>query len=268
MRVRLAPGVAPERAIATINEIAGNRAAATPPGVPLPSTQRMNYVRWATNAEAQLVSVLHRDDARAFFDSPRHRDICSMLPDDHVITLINAEVDGTAHALRETSAYLQGQLSRLRAGPGCPVIVDSNVLLQCQRLDNVAWRPQLKDEARLMVPLRVMEELDAKKYGDSKRLRGIARELLPWVDSLFPDGTPGPVPLRADATIELVIAERPRYRPADADEEVLDLTHEVVRFVGAAKLMTADTGMRIRARSEGLDVLYIPAEWRRSTGDD
>ena len=103
----------------------------------------MNYVRWATNAEAQLISVLHRDDALAFFDSRRHRDICSMIPDDHVIALINAELDGTAHALRETSAYLQGHLNRRRAGPGCPVIVDSNVLLKCQRLDNVAWRPEL-----------------------------------------------------------------------------------------------------------------------------
>ena len=43
-----------------------------------------------------------------------------------------------------------------------------------------------------MVPLRVIEEIDAKKYGDSKPgdskpLRGVARELLPWIDGLFPE---------------------------------------------------------------------------------
>jgi predicted ribonuclease YlaK len=141
------------------------------------------------------------------------------------------------------------------------------VLLQCQRLDNVNWRQELKDEARVIVPLRVIDEIDSKKYGDSKRLRSIARELLPWIDSLFPNGDPGPVPLRDDATIELALAERPRYRPSDADEEVLDLAQDVARFAGKVKLMTADTGMRIRARSERLSVLFVPAAWRRPVGD-
>jgi rRNA-processing protein FCF1 len=191
-----------------------------------------------------------------------------MSPDDHLLTLINAELNDICLALQRASAYIREARDRLLAGPGYPVIVDSNVLLQCQRLDNVSWRPELKDEARLMIPLRVMEEIDGKKYGDSKRLRSIARELLPWLDSLFPDGNPGPVRMREDATLELVLADRPRYKPDDADEEVLDLTHEVQRFVGRAKLMTADTGVRIRARSEGLDVLFIPTAWKRSVGED
>ena len=44
-----------------------------------------------------------------------------------------------------------------------------------------------------MVPLRVIEEIDAKKYGDSKRLRSVARGLLSWIDGLFGAGYPGPV---------------------------------------------------------------------------
>lgn len=141
------------------------------------------------------------------------------------------------------------------------------MLLQCQRLDNVNWRAELKGAARVMVPLRVIEEIDAKKYGDTKRLRSVARELLPWVDSLFPSGDPGPVRLRDDATIELVLAERPRFRPSDADEEVLDVAHDVLRYGGEVKVLTADTGMRVRARSEGLGVLFVPAGWRRPAGD-
>lgn len=70
------------------------------------------------------------------------------------------------------------------------------------------WQNELRTEARVMVPLRVIEEIDTKKYGDSKQLRPIARELLPWIDGLFPSGDPGPVRLMADATIELVLAER------------------------------------------------------------
>lgn len=63
--------------------------------------------------------------------------------------------------------------------------------------------------------------------------------------------------------IELLLTDRPRFRPSDADEEVLDVAHEVLRFAGRAKVMTADTGMRVRARHEGLDVLRIPDAWLR-----
>lgn len=268
MAVRLAPGADPERAISKIRELVGDKASAvsaTSRGHPV--DQREDYVRWATNVEAHLVSVLHRTDAQAFFNSLRHRDICSMPPGNQLTPLIHAEVDAITREMQDAVDYLERRLGRMRAAPGFPVVVDSNVLLQCQRLDNVNWRGEVKSVARVMVPLRVIEELDAKKYGDSERLRGIARQLLPWVDSLFPSGDPGPVRLREDATIELVLAERPRYRPSDADEEVLEFAHDVVRFAGAVRLLTADTGMRVRARSEGLDVLFVPKEWRRTTGD-
>jgi hypothetical protein len=33
-------------------------------------------------------------------------------------------------------------------------------------------------------------------------------------------------------------------------------------------VMTADTGMRVRARHEGLDVLRVPDEWLRIRGDE
>lgn len=42
----------------------------------------------------------------------------------------------------------------------------------------------------------------------------------------------------------------------------------MLRFAGRVKVLTADTGMRVRARSEGLDVLFVPREWRRWTDDE
>ena len=268
VRVRLAPGVEPARAIAEIKQLIGDRASVVRSRSPLVAEQRDEYVRWTTDAEVHLASVLDRRHAQAFFNSARHRDICSMPPGNQITTLIYAEVEALMRDMQEALDDLEGHVMRMRAGPGFPVVVDSNVLLQCQRLDNVNWKAELKTRARVMVPLRIIEEIDAKKYGPSKRLRSISRELLPWVDSLFPDGAPGPVPLRDDATIELILADRPRSRPSDADEEVLEVAHDVARFAGMTKVMTADTGMRIRARTEGLDVLFIPAEWRRSAGDE
>jgi len=110
-----------------------------------------------------------------------------------------------------------------------------------------------------------IEELDAKKYDPKDRLRQVARGLLPWLESLFPDSGCGPVPLNGpdDTTIEILLADRPRYRPSDADEEVLDVYHEVRLLAGRAKLVTADTGMRLRARAQEVDVYAMPPEYDR-----
>jgi hypothetical protein len=114
----------------------------------------------------------------------------------------------------------------------------------------------------------VIEEIEDKKYSDSKRLRRRARGLLPWIDGFFTDGNPGPVPLTDGATIELILAERPRYRPNSADDEVLEAAQEVLQFAGRVKLMTGDTGMRARATGERLPVLALPEQWRLPTDND
>jgi predicted ribonuclease YlaK len=187
-----------------------------------------------------------------------------MPPGNQLATLIHAELEVKRHNLTAVGTYLEGHLGRMRRSPGLPIVVDSNVLLQSQRPDNVNWNRELKTTVRIMLPLRVIEEIDAKKYSKNDRLRDRARELLPWINSLFPNGDTGPITLREDdATIELLLADRPRHRPDDADEEILDVCHDVVRFAGRGKLMTGDTSMRLRAISEGLEVLFLPAGWDR-----
>ncbi len=256
MRVRLAPGVEPQRAISLVAELAGGTAAALGVHAENPVDKRSDYIRWATNTEAQLASVLQPDDARAFFAGPRHRDIASSAPGEHLATMIYAEIEANRRDLEDATGYLRAELARAQRAPGLPIVVDSNVLLQGQPIQDVKWVELLKSEVRLMMPLRVIEEIDAKKYSGSDRLRKRARTVLPWVNRLFPDGHMGPVRLAPDATIEVVRADRPRYRPDDADEEILDVCQSVARFAGRGKLMTADTGMRLRALMEGLDVFF------------
>ena len=109
MRVRLAPGVEPERAIAEIKQLGGSRATAVRSDLrPHPSDMREDYVQWSTNAEVLLASVLRREDAQAFFDNPRHRDICSMPADNQLATLIHAELDAKTNGLNEAAVELRG----------------------------------------------------------------------------------------------------------------------------------------------------------------
>jgi hypothetical protein len=223
--------------------------------------------RSGMDTEIRLGSVLPRDDAQGFFDTPRHRDICSSFLGDHLTTMIYSEIEARRRDFEDAAAYLERHLDRMRRAPGLPVVVDSNVLLQSQRPDNVKWTGALKTPARVILPLRVIEEIDAKKYSNSDRLRQRARELLPWINHLFPEGDLGPVELRANATIELLLSERPRHRPEDADDEVLEVCHDVVRFAGQGRLMTADTAMRLRAMTEGLEVFFLASEWHRDAAD-
>jgi hypothetical protein len=261
MRVRLAPTVKPEEAIALIKELAGNKATAIQPVSHHPVDKRNDYVRWSTTTQARLESVLRREDAQSFFQSSRHLAIVSMPPGNQLTPLIYAELDAKATALAEAAAYLDGHVDRLRRAHSLPIVPDSNVWLHCQRLDKVDRMAELKEPARVMVPLRVIEELDAKKYSRDEVLQRRARKRLPWLNSIFPDGDRGPVELRKDATLELLLSEPPRSRPADGDEEILEVSQEVQQLVGRGKLLTGDSAMLLRARTMGLDVMLVPKGW-------
>lgn len=266
MRVRLAPGTEPERAIAELRQIVGGMSSVLGHNV---ANKHASFLRWSADTEIHLQSILRREDAMAFFSTPRHLAICAMAsPTMHVNPLLQAQLDALRYDLTAVAEYLERHRARMLASGGLPIVVDSNVLLQCQRLDQVKWASVVNEDVRLMVPLRVVEEIEDKKYSDSKRLRRRARELLPWIDQHFTDSSPGPVPMTEGATIELVLAERPRYRPQSADDEILEVAQDVLKFAGRVTVMTGDTGMRVRARSEELNVLGLPQAWRVRVDND
>jgi len=73
-------------------------------------------------------------------------------------------------------------------------------------------------------------------------------------------------------TIEILLADRARYRPSDGEEEVFNVCHEVQLLAGRVNLVTAARGMRLRAQGEELQVHSLPAKClrrslrRRTTG--
>lgn len=254
-----------DQALQWLTALATNTYNAIPPGTP-PTRARDEYVLWATTTEQQLHTYLRSEDAAAIFSNSQHRDVCSMPGGSQVFPLVNAEVKAKADTFRRLADELKATRDRMRRAAGTPVVPDSNILLHCHRPDNVAWVSGVSDAARIMRPLRVIEELDMKKYSDSKRLTQAARELLPWIESHFPKGDEGPVRIRTTATLEILLADRPRYRPDDADEEILEVAHEVRHMTGSrVVLLTNDTGMRLRGLSEQLEVLRPLPEWLRKS---
>jgi predicted ribonuclease YlaK len=181
--------------------------------------------------------------------------------------LVDAEVALQRSALEDLVADLQACVERLSATGGTIFVLDTNILLQYEEPSKVPWRDVLAVRSvRLIVPLRVVEELDAKKYSGSKRLADRARAFLPTLEALVgPDGSPGPI---ADGvTIEVPVEPGSRWRPADADEEILAFCAELPQVLGApATLVTADTAMRLRAGAQGTPVVVPPDHYRRGAG--
>jgi hypothetical protein len=216
-----------DEAIGILTTLSTNAyAQALPPGVPIDEA-RDAYVRWAIECERQLLGILARSDALEIFENSRHRDVCAMPLGNQLRPLISAEEGAKRDELAEIAAELRGAQDRMRRADGCPTIIDSNVWLECEPPDQIKWASIVNESARLMVPLRVIEEVDAKKYEPKERLRDVARRILPWIERLFPDSGCGPVPLKGpdDTTTEIL------WRIARGIARVM-LTRRSLTFIG------------------------------------
>ena len=125
-------------------------------------------------------------------------------------------------------------------------VLDTNVLLHYQPPDKVNWQEVVKEsQIRLVLPLRVIEELDEKKYLAREQLADRARRLLSQLWSLLKDNAGAPV--------------------------MLNLCRDLQSVKQLVVLVTGDTGMSLRAASYGICVVSMPERYRRirrpSNGD-
>jgi rRNA-processing protein FCF1 len=266
-RLYLNDGVDPAQAKKGLRELineAGNLASygAGPNGV---ITLRDRYIAWVENVEAQLSWMARDADVLAMLHTPRHfyiRDIGQGTP--RPSPLVEAEAKAQSAALKRMVDDLEERTRRLSAAPGHITVLDTNLLLEYQPPGQIPWPQLLRCPAvRLVVPLRVVEELDAKKYAQRRDLADRARRVLRQLDAdLGSAGAPGKV--QPGVTIEVPVDPGPRRRPADADAEILDTCHEVRQLTGqAVTLVTGDTAMRLRAQARGITVTKMPAEYER-----
>ena len=72
-----------------------------------------------------------------------------------------------------------------------------------------------------------------------------------------------PVELKPGVTIEVPLDDGPRRRERDADQEVLDLCQDLQAVKTPVVLVTADTGMSLRANGYSIRVCCMPQRYRR-----
>lgn len=271
LRLRLRAGADPKRAADVLNEsimTAGNITAyGAGIGSEITDGLRNAYLNWAEALELQLQALTLDSAVVAALHTERYWRIRTLDDDPRPYRLVDAEVK---HQVARLQALLDdlNELGRLTAAPGHIAVLDTNILLEFLPPDQLPWGAVLGlSPVRLVVPLRVVEELDAKKYARRADLAERARRILPQLEAAIgKGGVPGQ--LREGVTIEVPVDRGSRFRPMDADEEILDTCRELSQLTGrAVTLVTADTAMRLRAEAQALPVTRLPdAYLRRPTG--
>lgn len=267
-RLALKSGVNPKHAANVLaQQIQG--ASSITPSTGLESLQN-RYLDWAEGAEARLHYLTDDLEALTMFDTARSRMIRELRPDAvRPWPLVDAEVKLHVSVLERMLADLQGRIVRIADADGHAVVVDTNILLHYKPLIELPWSELTGAErVRVSVPLRVIEELDQKKYAPRKDLAARARRLLPQLHSwLGPGGAPAAI--AANTTVEVMVDAGPRRRPSDADEEILAACHELSQFgASAVSLLSADTAMQLRAQAEGITVITLSDQYLRSSSPE
>ena len=151
-------------------------------------------------------------------------------------------------------------LTRLGDRPGNICVPDTNALLHYMRFDQLPWSDRLQTApVRLVIPIAVVDELDAKKYARREEFQQRARELLALIDRyVMASPLDGYVSVQPDVTVEVLPDEAGHLRAVSNDQEILGRCELLYQATGTkVTLITGDSGMRISAQARGIDVVKL-----------
>lgn len=267
-RLYLLPGIDPEEAARVLKKQIQRAENITPSSVGADSVfhMREEYVSWVEDTELQMHYLTNDHEAMSMLETPRYRAIrefgeATARPWPY----LQAEIRSQTSLLAQLLEDLEARVARARMASGAMVVLDTNTLVEYQPPDSIPWPDLLGVPAvRLILPLRVVEELDSMKYSDRARRREKVRRVIPQLKAaLGPGGEPREI--CAGVTLEVAVDPGPRRRPVDADEEVLATCEELGQLSGAeVSLASADIAIQLRAAARSIDVVGIPEKYRRN----
>ncbi|XKK58841.1 PIN domain-containing protein [Streptomyces sp. ARC32] len=181
---------------------------------------------------------------------------------------IATEIENQVKYLEQARSELD-ELKKLAARPGLPVVYDTNMLNHWSQPGDILWRDIFKAEgetvqdARLVIPLRVIDELDKQKYGQGE-LAKRATTAIRYLERCLKGGKPGEaVQLRPGATLEVWVNTDDRR--GDADLAILRCAADLDNLHPGTgcRVLTDDFGMRLRAQQVGLKVISLPQNHKK-----
>jgi hypothetical protein len=233
---------------------------------------RDNYLTWVEETEIKLSELTDDHAVVEELHTARYWEIRRLVPSDaRPVPLIDGERRAQRDGLHGMCEKLEMHVGRARSAPRHITVLDTNSLLHYQLPDSINW-PEVvgHEKVRLVIPLRVVEELDAKGYTESGKLRDRARALIPKLDArIGPMGSPtalNPPTTTIEVPVEFSLGA-PRVKPGDADEEILFTCRELWQLSGqegGVTLITGDIAMRVRAEAlGGIRPVTLPDKYRR-----
>ncbi len=222
--------------------------------------------QWAELAEMSLTNYFTISSVLGFIHTDRFLQIMNMdMSGQRASATLRAELNSQADRLVEATAELQEVIKCYKAASGRPIVPDTTAVLRMKPLMTLDWSSLVdRQPARLVLPLRVVEELDAKKYGQNDEFRNVVRKLLSRLEALLDTADDPVVQVSPLLTIEVLVLPGPRHRPVDADEEIIVTSLQLQDFVQTpVTIVTLDTSMRTRARASGLRPMRPPGDFLR-----
>jgi hypothetical protein len=177
------------------------------------------------------------------------------------------EIENQIRALEQPRLELLA-LKKLAARPGLPVVYDTNMLNHWRQPGDILWRDVFRTQGedvpltRLVVPMRVIDELDQQKYGQGDLARKAATAIR-YLERVLKGGQPGEaVQLRQGVVLEVWFDDD---RGSVTDLSILRCAADLSNLHPGtgARVLTDDTGMRLRAQQMGLKVMRLPEDHRK-----
>jgi rRNA-processing protein FCF1 len=273
--MRLRHGVTVELAIKILQERISDSQQASASNAAGAEVKRQAYLNWINTTQVSLRMVFSDTEAEDTLLARAYWHICQMSSqsDERLLNrLIGEELVfqvGHPGIHGDPVGRLGAVMTRLRSwtGPGARrghiCVLDTNALLHYTRFDQLPWPARLtRESVRLVIPLVVVDELDAKKYARREEFQQRARELLTLIDSYVTTSPPaGYAAISAGVTVEVLPDEPGHNRTVTADQEILERCEFMQQVTGQpVALITGDSGMRINAQARGIEVFKLAAD--------
>ncbi|MBK8172764.1 MAG: hypothetical protein IPK60_20835 [Sandaracinaceae bacterium] len=178
------------------------------------------------------------------------------------LAMFSSEVDFQVERVEAILRQVEDLQRRVGRQRSAIVVPDTNVLLHYKPLSNINWCDLANTQpVRLVIPLRVIEEIDEKKYTGRGTIADRARQVIKELESSL---GAEPTALRENVTLQLLPGLRNRRKLADADTEILDNRLDLAVLASEVFIATGDKGMSIRAEAWGIRHVRLPVELLRS----
>jgi len=231
------------------------------------------YLNWATTSAKMLRGQVRESDIDALIFTPRLQVVLNAggaHPGAGFVSLLRLEVDERCQALEAARDALRAQIKRWARMEFLVGIDSSFAVHYPDKLGDVDFQQLLDgrvDNVHVLIPMQVIDELDALKDRGKDDTRTRARQALAYLDAEFTapkriaEVSPeflsegqGRIP-RGAVTMEILFDPPGHTRLPIVDEEIIDRLVAVAPVAGKMPtLLTFDTAQALRARKAGLKV--------------